>query len=73
MSRMCQNDYILDIYSYENSYCIPKDKSNSLFIKDKMKWYIEDFMNIDEFYLPNKELDINYERLLNNEKYSNME
>ena len=38
-----------------------------------MKWYIEDFMNFDEFYLPNKELDINYERLLNNEKYSNME
>ena len=36
-------NYTLDIYSYNKSLCIPKDKSNSTnsyFIKKKTKWYI---------------------------------
>ena len=69
----CDNDdYILDIYSYEKSYCIPKDKSNSTFIKEQTKWYIDNFKDMDELNINNKKIIINYDRLLNNMKYNNI-
>ena len=42
-------DYTLDLFSYQNSFCIPKDKSNSSFINQQTKWYIDDFEGIEEF------------------------
>ena len=65
-------NYTLDLYSLNQSYCIPKDKSNSYFIKEKTKWYIEGFDDVDELKIANKDLIIEYERLLNKEAYYNI-
>ena len=62
----CKLNYTLDIYSLNQSFCIPEDISNSSFIKEKTKWYIEN-IDIDDI----KEIENNYE-ILNDEKYSNI-
>ena len=63
-------DYTLDIYSYNKFICMPKDKSNLPSIKEKTKWYIDG--NFNELNMANKGLTIDYEILLNNEKYYNL-
>ena len=65
-------DYTLDLYSYQKSFCIPKDKSNSSFINEQSKWYIEDFEGIEEFERKNENIIIDYERILNNRKYKDI-
>ena len=62
-------DYTLDLYSYQKSYCIPKDKSNSTLIKYQTKWYIEDFEGIENLTMINRDMAIDYESLLNDMKY----
>ena len=62
-------DYTLDLYSYQKSYCIPKDKSDSTHIKYQTKWYIEDFEGIERLTMINRNMDIDYESLLNDMKY----
>ena len=64
-------DYTLDTFSYNQSLCIPKDKSNSYFIKKKTKWYIDND-NFEDLKMPNEDLIIDYERLLNKEKFYNL-
>lgn len=65
-------DYTLDLFFYQKSFCIPKDKSNSSFIKEQSKRYIEDFEGIDEFERKNENILIDYERILNNRKYKDI-
>ena len=65
-------DYTLDLFSYQNSFCIPKDKSNSSFINQQTKWYIDDFEGIEEFERKNENIIIDYERILNNRKYKDI-
>jgi len=64
-----ENEYTLDIYSYNKSICIPKDKSDSIFLKNKIKWYIEKTENFIELENITKDLIIDNERLLNKEEY----
>ena len=66
----CRFNYTLDIYSLNQSFCIPEDISNSSFIREKTKWYVED---IEELKFLNKDLEIDYSRILNKEKYNNLE
>ena len=64
-----ENEYTLDIYSYNKSICIPNDKSDSIFLKNKIKWYIEKSENFIELENITKDLIIDNERLLNKEEY----
>ena len=68
-SKCDEIDYTLDLFSLNQSLCIPKDKSNSYFIKEKTKWYIN-FTDISDLEIMNKDLVIDYEKLLNIEKYN---
>ena len=70
-SKCDEIDYTLDLFSLNQSLCIPKDKSNSYFIKEKTKWYIENLTDISGLEIKNKDLVIDYEKLLNIEKYNN--
>ena len=63
-------DYTLDLFSYQKSLCIPKDKSNFFFIQNQTKWYIDNFKGIESLTLINKKTSIDYELLLNDIKYS---
>ena len=65
-------DYTLDIYSLNQSFCIPKDKTNSFFIKEKTKWYIENYDNFYELRINDKNLIIDFQELLDNIKYNNL-
>ena len=65
----CDFNFTLDKYTLNQSFCIPEDISNSSFIKDKTKWYLN---NMKELEIGNKGLIIDYERLLNDIKYNNM-
>ena len=71
--RQCDEiDYTLDIYSLNESFCIPKDKSKSYFIKDKTKWYINENNDFEELIINDKNLIIDYEKLLDNIKFINL-
>ena len=65
-------NYTLDLFSYQKSFCIPKDKSNSPFIKYQAKWYIENFEGMENLEIINKNKIIDYELLLNDIKYGNI-
>ena len=67
-----EENFTLDLFSYQKSFCIPKDKSNSSFISEQTKWYIENFEGIKEFEIENENIIIDLERLLNNIKYNNI-
>ena len=73
-SQCDEINYTLDLFSLNKSYCIPKikKKNNTYLIKDEQKWYIEDFEGMDNFIIENKLLEIDYQRLLNNEKFKNL-
>ena len=70
-SKCDEINYTLDLYSLNQSYCIPKDKSNSYFVKDQTKWYINN--NFDDLIIYDKDIIIDYQRLLTNEKFSEMD
>ena len=66
-------NYTLDLYSLNQSYCIPKDKSNSIFIQEKDLWYID----IPEKYesnlkIYNRNMKIDYQRELLKDIFSNI-
>jgi hypothetical protein len=61
----CIDNYTLDLFSFQQSLCIPKDNSNSYFIKKKTKWYIPNFEGIERLEISNN-TKIDYELLLNN-------
>jgi len=70
-SKCDEIDYTLDEYSYNKSYCIPKDKSDSYLIKYQTKWYIKNFIGIENLIIENKNLKLDYQRLLNDEIFYN--
>ena len=55
--------YTLSKYSYEQSYCIPKDNSSSLYLKDQLKWYITGYNSTEHYKIYDYEIfnDIIYE------------
>ena len=57
-------NYTLDLFSLNQSYCIPKDNSNSSFIREKSKWFIGNFTDRSELEVNYKNLRIDYEKLL---------
>ncbi len=65
-------NYTLDLYSLNQSYCIPKNNINSYFIKDMEKWYIEDFEGIKDFEITNEKMLLDYQRLLQSNKFQNL-
>ena len=67
-----EDNFTLDLFSYQESFCIPKDKSNSSFIAKQTKWYIDNFEGIEQFNIENENIIIDFERLLNNMKYNNI-
>ena len=70
-----EDNYTLDVYSLNKSYCIPKieNKNNTYLIKDEKKWLIEDFEGIENFIIENKLLEIDLQRILNSPKFKNLE
>ena len=70
-SKCDEIDYTLDEYSYNKSYCIPKDKSDSYQIKYQTKWYIKNFTGIENLIIENKNLKLDYQRLLNDDIFYN--
>ena len=73
LSSQCDEiDYTLDIYSLNLSFCIPKDKSKSFFIKDKTKWYIKENDNFSGLEINDKILVIDYEKLLGHIRFNNL-
>ena len=56
--------YTLSKYSYEESYCIPKDNSTSLYLKDQLKWYITGYNSSEHNKIYDYEVfnDIIYEK-----------
>jgi len=72
-SKCDEIDFTLDEYSYNKSYCIPKDKSDSYLIKYQTKWYIKNFTGIENLIIENRNMKIDYQRLLNDEIYHNLE
>ena len=70
-SKCDEIDYTLDEYSYNKSYCIPKDKSDSYLIKYQTKWYIKNFIGIENLIIENRNLKLDYQRLLNDEIFYN--
>ena len=67
-----EEKYTLDLFSYQESFCIPKDKSNSTFITEQTKWYIENFEGIEQLNIGNENINIDLEKLLNDIKYNNI-
>ena len=66
--------YTLDFYSLNQSYCIPLIKYNiTYFIKEGKKWYISNFEGMEKFMITNKQYTIDYQRLLQGEKYKNFQ
>ena len=64
--KECDNiNYVLANDSYDKSYCIPKDNSDSYFIKKQLKWHIEnyDVTEMNKMYDIEKLNDIKYENL----------
>ena len=57
-------NYTLSKYSYEQSYCIPKDNSTSLYLKDQLKWYITGYNSSEHNKIYDYEVfnDIIYEK-----------
>ena len=66
-SKCDEIDYTLDEYSLNKSYCIPKDKSGSYFIKYQTKWYIKNITGIKNLTIDNKDLILDYQILLSDE------
>ena len=56
-------NYTLAKNSYEKSYCIPKDNSNSLYLIDQLKWYITGYNSSEHYKIYDYEVfnDIKYE------------
>ena len=69
--NILERHYILDIFSYQKSFCIPKDKSDSYQIKYQTKWYIKNFTGIENLIIENKNLKLDYQRLLNDDIFYN--
>ena len=71
-------NYTKDIYSLNESYCIPKIKpknniqNNTYSIKDAKIWYIENYEGIEDLIISNKSLVIDYQRLLKNDQFKNL-
>ena len=62
----------LDLYSLNQSYCIPLIKTNNIyFVNEGQKWYIPDFTGMEKFIFEDKLYTIDYQRLLQGEKYKN--
>ena len=72
-SKCDEIDYTLDEYSLNKSYCIPKDKSDSYLIKLQTKWYIKNFKGIENLTIENENMILDYQRLLNDEIFYNLE
>ena len=72
-SKCDEIDYTLDEYSLNKSYCIPKDKSGSYLIKLQTKWYIKNFKGIENLTIENENMILDYQRLLNDEIFYNLE
>jgi len=72
-SKCDEIDYTLDEYSLNKSYCIPKDKSHSYLIKYQTKWYIKDFKGIENLTIENENMVLDYQRVLNDEIFYNLE
>ena len=70
----CNGNYILDEFSYNKSYCIPRDDSSSSLTKNQKKWYVENYEEFEELNLIDKDIIefIDYERLLNNKKFNKL-
>ncbi len=62
-------NYTLSTNSYERSFCIPKDNSNSTYINKQLKWYIKDYDK--NYFIPNKIYD--FEKFLNLDQFSDVE
>ena len=58
--------YTLANDSYEKSYCIPKDNSSSIYIKNQLKWYITGYNNSEHYKIYDYEI-------FNNNKYENFD
>ena len=58
--------YTLANDSYERSFCIPKDNSSSLYIKNQLKWYISGYNNSDHYKIYDYEV-------FNDKKYENFD
>ena len=72
-SQCDEIDYVLDPYSLNQSYCIPKDKSNSLFLKEKTLWYIDIPQKFEEqLTVINKNMKIDYQRTLLKDIFANI-
>ena len=71
-SKCDEIDYTLDEYSLNESYCIPKDKSDSYLIKYQTKWYIKNFTGIESLIIENKKMILDYYKLLNKEIFKNL-
>ena len=56
--------YTLSNYSYEKSYCIPKDNSSSHYLSEQLKWYITDYNSSEHYKI------FDYE-IFNDKKYEN--
>ena len=56
--------YTLSKYSYEKSYCIPKDNSSSLYLSNQLKWYITGYNSSEHFKIYDYEI-------FNNKIYEN--
>ena len=66
----CDEDYTLDLYSLNQSYCIPKDYNNTYFIREKRLWYIDNIKELE--IINNEDILIDYGKILNKEKYYNL-
>ena len=67
-------NHTLDLFSLNQSYCIPLIKTNNTyFVKEGKKWFISDFAGMDEFIIQNKSYTVDYQRLLQGEKYQHFD
>ena len=67
-------NYTLDFFSLNQSYCIPLIKTNNTyFIKEGKKWFIPNFEGMENFIIKNKLYTIDYQRLLQGEKFKNFD
>ena len=63
--RECDEiNFTLSNYSYEKSYCIPKDNSSSYYLSEQLKWYVTDYNNSEHYKIFDFEI-------FNDKKYEN--
>ena len=67
-----EEDYTIVLFSYQKSFCFPKDKSNYSFVEVQTKWNIDNFEGIEKFEIKNENIIIDLERKLNNKVDKNI-